>query len=163
MTNSAIPAALQEKNEQEFVEVTRRIQDALARIESDPKLKPTQDVLAKLADCSRGTLNNRKWPLDQLRKIKGARKAPLNVTIEETASGAKEESRIERYKQQLCDSRDEVLLWKTRFDVAAQQLAQAQELIRILQARATAFEQEITSLKKASSAKVVQMSSKQPQ
>lgn len=162
MTTSGIPAALQEKNEQEFVEVTRRIQDALARIESDQKLKPTQDVLAKLADCSRGTLNNRKWPLDQLRKIKDARRTPVQLTVEETASGAKEESRIERYKQQLYDSRDEVLLWKARFDVAAKQLAQAQELIHILQARVTASEQEITTLRKASSVKLVQISSKQP-
>lgn len=162
MSTSGIPAALQEKNEQEFVEVTRRIQDALARIESDPKLKASQDVLAKLANCSRGTLNNRKWPLDQLRKIKDARKAPVKLAIDETASIAKEESRIERYKQQLYDSREEVLLWKSRFDDANRQLAQAQDLTRVLQARLAASEQETTALRRASATNIVQISSKQP-
>ncbi|PKO40367.1 MAG: hypothetical protein CVU33_02490 [Betaproteobacteria bacterium HGW-Betaproteobacteria-6] len=162
MSTSGIPAALQEKNEQEFVEVTRRIQDALARIESDPKLKASQDVLAKLANCSRGTLNNRKWPLDQLRKIKDARKTPVKLAIDETAAIAKEESRIERYKQQLYDSREEVLLWKTRFDDATQQLAQAQDLTRVLQARLAATEQEIAPLRRASATNIVQISSKQP-
>jgi hypothetical protein len=162
MTTSGISAALQEKNDQEFIDVTRRIQNALARIESDQKLKPTQDVLAKLAECSRGTLNNRKWPLDQLRKIKDARKAPVQLTVEETASGAKEESRIERYKQQLYDSREEVRIWKARFDATAQQLTQAQELLRILHARATASEQKVAATRLPSSSKVVQISAKQP-
>jgi len=161
MTTSGVPPALQEKNEQDFVDVTRRIQEALARIESNAKLKATQDVLAKLADCSRGTLNNRKWPLDQLRKIKDARKTTVQVTIDETSAVAKEESRIERYKQQLYDSREEVLLWKTRYDAAVQQLTDAQVLTRMLRMRLDAAEEEISNLRRASTAKVVQIPTKQ--
>lgn len=162
MTTSGIPPALQEKNEQEFVEVTRRIQEALARIESDTTLKATQGVLAKLADCSRGTLNNRKWPLDHLRKIKATRKTPVQITVNETIGAAQEEARIERYKQQLYDSRDEVLVWKTRHDDAVRQLTQALHLNQVLQAKLATAEEEIFKLRGTSTAKVVKMPPKRP-
>ena len=162
MTTSGLPSALQEKNEQEFVEVTRRIKEALAQIERDPKLRATQDMLAKLADCSRGTLNNRKWPLVQLRNIKAARKAPVQEIVDETAALAKEKSRIQRYKQQLDDSREEVLFWKTQYDDAVQQLAQARDLNRILQERLAISKQEFAKRRRAPpTAKVVQIPTKQ--
>lgn len=162
MNMSSIPPALQEKNEQEFVTVTRRIQEALARIESDPNLKTTQDVLAQLADCSRGTLNNRKWPLERLREIKVARKAPRQSITDESTGSAKIESRIERYKEQLYDSREGVLVWKARHDEVNQRLAQALDLNRVLQARLAATEQGIANLRRNPADKVVELLPKLP-
>jgi chromosome segregation ATPase len=162
MSIFGVPAALQEKNEQEFIKVTRRIQEALARIKDDPKLKATQDVLAQLADCSRGTINNRKWPLDRLREIKTARKAAKQPITDESTSTAKIESRIERYKERLYDSREEVLIWKARYDEVGERLAQAQNLNRVLQSRLEAVEQEISRLRSTPVSKVVELSPKLP-
>lgn len=162
MNMFGVPAALQEKNEQEFIKVTRRIQEALARIKDDPKLKATQDVLAQLADCSRGTINNRKWPLDRLREIKTARKAAKQPITDESTSTAKIESRIERYKERLYDSREEVLIWKARYDEVGERLAQAQNLNRVLQSRLEAVEQEISKLSSTPVSKVVELSPKLP-
>lgn len=162
MSESGIPTALQEKNAQEFVEVTRRIQEALARIESDPKLKATQDALAQLADCSRGTLNNRRWPLERLREIKDARKAPKQPITDESAAAVKVESRIDRYKEQLYNSREEVLVWKARYDEANERLSEALNVTRVLQARLKAAEDEIANLRSNSGQKVRELSAKPP-
>lgn len=157
MTKSRLPSALQERNEQEFVEVTRRIQKALSLLERDPTLKVTQDALANLANCSRGTLNNRKWPVDRLKEIKADRKMPLKITVNETTSLAMEETRIERYKKQLYDSREEVLFWKSKYDHTRQQLQQAQDVTRVLQARLKASEHEIIDSGRAPTEKVRQI------
>lgn len=159
MNISSISRALQEKNEQDFIEVTRRIQEALARIESDSRLKATQDVLAQLADCSRGTLNNRKWPLDRLREIKAARRVPRQPITDESAA-TKIESRIERYKEQLYDSREEVLTWKARHDEASERLSDAQNPTRVLQERLATAEREIANLRRHLGGKVVELSPK---
>jgi gas vesicle protein len=62
-----------QKNEQDFQEMTERIRCALDDIRKSRTLKPTQMVLAKLAKCSRRTLSLRIWPIEELRKIKEAR------------------------------------------------------------------------------------------
>lgn len=160
--STGISTALQEKNEQEFVEVTRRIQEALAQIESTPKLKATQDALAQLADCSRSTLNNRRWPLERLKEIKTARKIPKATKLDESAVEDKIESRIERYKQQLYDSREELLFWKARHDETCQQLTQSQDLIRILQTRLATTEQGISNIRNKPTDKIIKLSSKLP-
>lgn len=162
MSESGIPAALYEKNAQEFVEVTRRIQEALARLESDTKLKATQDVLAQLADCSRGTLNNRRWPLERLRKIKDARSAPKQPITDESKTGVNSASRIDRYKEQLYNSREEVLIWKARYDEVNERLAESLNITRVLQARLKATEEEIANLQRNSRRKVRELSAKPP-
>jgi hypothetical protein len=162
MNESGISDALYEKNAQTFIEVTRRIQEALGRIANEPKLKATQDVLAQLADCSRGTLNNRQWPLQLLREIKVARNAPKLPTTDESAATNKVESRIERYKMQLQNSREELLIWKSRHDDANERLADALSINRVLQARLKAAEEDIANLRRNSASKVVEFSSKLP-
>ena len=64
---------LEKKNDADFLELTLRLKAALQKIEISPGLKATQSVLKKLANCSRGTLNNRKWPIEELTRIKNAR------------------------------------------------------------------------------------------
>jgi hypothetical protein len=70
-----MPAALKalpfdKRNDQDFEDLTNRIRDGLALIRKSKSLKPTQDTLAKLAQCSRRTLSLRRWPIEQLKEIK---------------------------------------------------------------------------------------------
>jgi len=161
MSESGIPNALQEKNDQEFVEVTRRIQEALARIENNHKLKATQDVLAQLADCSRGTLNNRRWPLERLKEIKAARRSPKLPVTDETSAAAKVESQIDRYKEQLYNSREEVLVWKSRHDEVSRRLAEAMNLNRVIQGHLNEAEEKIANLRRNNGLRIVEPSPNQ--
>jgi hypothetical protein len=163
MTKETSNPAFEEKNAQDFIEVTKKLQSALARIESDSRLKPTQAVLSKLAECSRGTINNRKWPLEKLKKIKAARKA--SIKPEDIASKAirKEESRIERYKEQLFNNREELLVWKMRHDEQAQRVVQLEEINRVLQQRIKRLEDELTkTIQRNSTGIVTNLKSKFP-
>ncbi|AWB33082.1 hypothetical protein [Orrella marina] len=162
MSESGIPAALYEKNAQEFVEVTRRIQEALVRLESDTKLKATQEVLAQLANCSRGTLSNRRWPLERLREIKNARKVPKQPITDGSKAAVNTASRIERYKEQLYNSREEVLIWKARYDQVSERLAESLNVARVLQARLKEAEDELTNLRSNSRPKIIDFSVKSP-
>jgi hypothetical protein len=158
MNKSGLPDALREKNDQEFIEITIRIQNALSQIEGNPKLKASQGVLAQLAKCSRGTLNNRKWPLEKLRAIKHARKSPSRPTEDPKSSIKTQTNQIERYKQQLHDSREELLTWKTRHDEIAERLTQTQELNKVLQSRNKELEDMTSARPKASVIKLTKPS-----
>jgi bisphosphoglycerate-independent phosphoglycerate mutase (AlkP superfamily) len=104
-----------ERNQQDFMLVTKRIQDALEKMANDCRIKRTETNLAKLAECSRGTLRNRKWPMAQLGKLKEeARSVKDEVAVEPKAT--REKARIERYKEQLMKNRDELLFWKYKHD-----------------------------------------------
>lgn len=62
-----------ERNEQDFEDLTRKIRDALAKIRKTRSLPATQENLAELAGCTRKTLHNRSWPISELKKIKEER------------------------------------------------------------------------------------------
>src|SRR5262245_13368518 len=102
------------QNEVDYKDLTKRLEKALKAIEDDSRLKPTQETLRKLARCSRGTLDNREWPLKRLRQIKQDRRQPK--TSPAGAPVETPEMLAERYKQQLDMSREEVLRWKNRHD-----------------------------------------------
>ena len=89
-----------ERNQQDFMLVTKRIQDALELMANDRRVKRTETNLARLAGCSRGTLRNRQWPMEQLQKLKDeARAAKEQVEIEPRAT--REKAQVERYREQL--------------------------------------------------------------
>ena len=90
VNKSSLPQALEEKNQADFITVTNRISDALQKISSNPKLKPTQSVLARLSKVSRGTLNNRVWPLEKLEEIKSQRKDLVKLVESEKERGCPE-------------------------------------------------------------------------
>lgn len=68
------PAPYDERNKNDFDDMTQRIEDALKMIEDDETIPATEAKLCKLAKCNRGTLRNREWPLDRLKEIKKKRK-----------------------------------------------------------------------------------------
>lgn len=147
---TSLPVALERKNDEDFLEITKRIEQALGRIKDDPSLKASQDTLAKLANCSRGTLNNRRWPLEQLVQIKNARKATRSKGTVEASGVETEDALLARLRENLHDSREEVLRWKTRYDDKCVEFRQLQDINRVLQRRLEIFEDESNRLKKAS-------------
>ena len=74
-----------EKNQLDFDEMTERIRTALDAIRRNKSLKATQSTLAKLAQCSRRTLSLRRWPVEELKRIKSQRNPGL-VESESVAS-----------------------------------------------------------------------------
>ncbi len=63
-----------ERNEQDFEDLTRKIQDAIATIKKTRSIPATQEKLAEMVGCTRKTLHNRGWPITDLKKIKEERK-----------------------------------------------------------------------------------------
>jgi uncharacterized protein (DUF3084 family) len=89
-----------ERNEQDFEELTRKIWDAITAIKKTRSIPATQEKLAEMVGCTRKTLHNRDWPITELKKIKEERKAnkdnkPKNTTAEHRLSS---ENHIAREK-----------------------------------------------------------------
>lgn len=134
---------LERKNDDDFLDVTNRIKAAITKIEASPRLKATQFVLCELANCSRGTINNRKWPLAELKRIKEARKAPKKSLETESPKAERELDLVKRLEEQLNDIRDEVIVWKNKHD-ALHELYEAQlNITRVLTKKTEGLKAEI--------------------
>jgi len=59
-------------------------------------LAPTQATLAKLAQCSRRTLSLRRWPVEELKRIKDERRSREKVPHEESPNESEIEQNRER-------------------------------------------------------------------
>ncbi len=143
-TTSVAPLPFDEKNQQDFLDATGRIQAALETLKNDRRLKRTEVNLAKLAQCSRGTLRNRSWPIEALKQLKLEAKVPPSDAP--SVSQAKEESRIERYKWQLERNRDELLSWKFRHDDLAERLETLQAQNKAYKERVATLESQVREL-----------------
>lgn len=74
-----------ERNDRDFEELTQRLRKGLDLIRRNRSLRATQNTLARLAGCSRRTLHIRKWPIDELKKIKADRRpTPKSESVEKT-------------------------------------------------------------------------------
>lgn len=141
-----------ERNQQDYMLVTKRIQDALEKMANDRRLKRTETNLARLADCSRGTLRNRKWPMEKLQKLKeDARAAIEQVEVEPRATRGK--AQVERYREQLTKNRDELLFWKYKHDDLRDQLETVKSQRDAYKRRAEEFETQLRSIAVESSRK----------
>jgi len=134
-----------ERNQQDYMLVTKRIQDALEQMANDRRLKRTETNLARLASCSRGTLRNRKWPIEKLQKLKeDARAATEQVEVEPRATRGK--AQVERYRERLIKNRDELLFWKYKHDALRDQLETIQSQRDAYKRRAEEFEAQLRSI-----------------
>ena len=141
---------LQAKNDEDFEATTDRITKALAEFRESNTLKLTQDALAIRAQCSRTTLNNRGWPIAQLKEIKKERRERKEQKKQRTLvpqGKVLEQSREEKLDQALNLSRDEVQVWKLRFDDAQEQLTQSQNALRVMSEQVSALQTELKSIR----------------
>lgn len=63
----------EERNEQDFEDLTRKIWDGIGTIKKTRSIPATQEQLAEMVGCTRKTLHNRGWPITELKKIKEER------------------------------------------------------------------------------------------
>ncbi|MFC4927917.1 MULTISPECIES: hypothetical protein [Delftia] len=131
MTGKSRPDALLAKNARRFDAMTQAIEDALKKIESDRRLKTTEESLAELVGCSRGTLRNRGWPLTQLGDIKTAReqKRDADKSEQPKPAAAKAESETDRLKNQLQLSRTENARLHAKNELLRKELQQTKDLL----------------------------------
>ncbi|WP_312524930.1 hypothetical protein [Comamonas sp.] len=131
MSGESRNAALVAKNASDFDAMTQAIDDALKKIERDRRIKPTQGVLAKLVGCSRGTLNNRGWPLTKLGEIKRAREQQREAdkSAEPKIVAAQAESESDRLNNQLQLSRTENARLHAKNELLRKELQQTKDLL----------------------------------
>jgi bisphosphoglycerate-independent phosphoglycerate mutase (AlkP superfamily) len=144
-TNTKDSFPFDARNQQDFMLVTKRIQHALEQMANDCRLKRTETNLAKLAGCSRGTLRNRQWPMEQLQKLKqDARMAQEQIEVEPRAT--REKAQVVRYRDKLMKNRDELLFWKYKHDTLRDLVETLESQRDIYKRRAEALEAQLRSV-----------------
>lgn len=140
-----MPPALEEKNEQDFQDVTNRIWAAIEKISLNQRYKPSQFVLAKLAQVSRGTINNRKWPLDELKKIKSNRKQAETEGLASKKLKPDYENEIS-LEERLNLNREQLRIWKVKADEEKQKVSQLESIIKTQNEQIKVLKSEVTRL-----------------
>lgn len=101
--------AYDERNNKDYDDITKRLNDALDTISGNPNLPATQQEVAKQSGVHRNTVRDREFPATRLKKIKKQRK--------EDEDKKKKETRSEN--EQLKEERDkiakEVVHWFSEF------------------------------------------------
>ncbi|HXM47850.1 MAG TPA: hypothetical protein VN956_08265 [Pyrinomonadaceae bacterium] len=85
-----------DRNQRDFDEMTVLIRQGLESIRKSKALNPTQATLAKLAQCSRRTLSLRRWPIEQLKRIKDERRSREKDLHEESPNKSEIDQNRER-------------------------------------------------------------------
>lgn len=98
--------AYDKKNQQDFDAVTEKINEALKKMRSDDSIKSSVQSLADLSGVHRNTLNNRIWPVEQVKAIKAERKAKL-----ETQKNEPKVDPLEKASEKLSKAEKEILFW----------------------------------------------------
>jgi hypothetical protein len=104
--------AYNDKNNQDYDDYTRLLDNALDKIENNPKLPATIAQIHKITGIHRNTISVRSFPGERLIKIKNARKL----------AAKKEKEKIRSQIDELTDERDniakEVVHWFSLFEFA---------------------------------------------
>lgn len=113
-------APYHDRNQADYVEMTRKIEFALSKLRDDSDIPATEVSLSKLAGCSRNTLRNRKYPLEELKKIKSLRsedskKKPSRITKAHFLSVDFHIEENKQLKLQLTQSREETAIWVNKY------------------------------------------------
>jgi hypothetical protein len=96
-----------DRNQRDFDEMTVRIRQGLEAIRKSKSLDPTQTTLAKLAQCSRRTLSLRRWPIEELKRIKDERRSREKVSQVESPNEEIEHNRERQLIKQVRNYQDQ--------------------------------------------------------
>lgn len=100
--------AYDNKNEQDYDNITDAIDLGLDKIESTPSLKPTIAELAKLSGVHRNTISKRGTPKNTLKRIKKERRIRAEIDKEDKKDEAK------TLEDQLDNAKIELIHWFTK-------------------------------------------------
>ena len=107
-------APYDEKNAADFERISKNISLALEKIANDSLIPATEQSLADLAGCSRGTPRNREWPLIRLREIKRERKSE-GQPVKTPHEHEREKSKEAELAASLKASRTEAARWFDKY------------------------------------------------
>jgi hypothetical protein len=140
-----------ERNDRDFDDLTNRIRSGLDSIRKSTSLKPTQDTLAKLAQCFRRTLSLRRWPIEELNRIKRNRKT--EVTESTIVSPVQKKLRNQRESDlisQIKNYQEQNGLLFDRVQTLEEDQARSSLIQKALEEQLTASLQKVTHLEKES-------------
>jgi hypothetical protein len=147
-------APYDEQNATDFREMTEKIDRALKTIEESLTIPATEKELARLAECSRGTLRYRVYPLQRLKNIKLERKRKREsadnskkstVEVKTAEEILREENATLR--QQLHNSRSEVAVWVQKYQELKDEKSRVTRAKQVLEAERQALREENKQLK----------------
>ncbi len=101
--------AFDQKNQDDFTEYTKVLNDALLEIQKNKDLKATVAQLSKMTGVHRNTITNRGWPVEKLNAIKEARKVAEDKVEEEDVD------KRALLESQLTEARKEVVYWFNQY------------------------------------------------
>ncbi|MTI78800.1 MAG: hypothetical protein FH754_15980 [Marinobacter sp.] len=130
------------KNEQNFNDVTERINEALLKIASDSSIKATVTELAEIAGVHRNTINNREWPAKRLKAIKAERKAEWERKTQKTDTP----NPLHVLTSKLQMARLETLHWFNQYNEVRAFYEGAQENVKYLSKTRESHKQEVQAL-----------------
>ncbi|HEX8472601.1 MAG TPA: hypothetical protein VF666_01080 [Pyrinomonadaceae bacterium] len=110
-------APYDKRNAADYKDLSNRIAAALKTLEESPQIAATEKELARLAQCSRGTLRNRAYPLECLKQIRASRNKDESQNVEShdiTVVGTKLDNEI-LLQERLQNSRNEVAFWVDKY------------------------------------------------
>lgn len=132
------------KNEQDFEDVTERINEALLKIASDRNVRATKSELAKIAGVHRNTIRNREWPIDRLQEIKAQRKAEA----EEKKKGTSPEFKpIDVLTDKLEKAQLEIMYWFKEHNDVMKRYEGSAESVKYLAKSRDEYKREVAALK----------------
>lgn len=143
-------APYDERNDADYQELSTRIATALETIAHDESIPATEQSLAQLANCSRGTLRNRVWPLQRLKLIKEDRVSKPKTSIPQTPA---EIERFDRRKLQndLALSRTEAAKWFDAYQNERSETRKARRAIKLLTEEIAALNKQVAKLQERKS------------
>ncbi|AXS84526.1 hypothetical protein [Marinobacter sp. Arc7-DN-1] len=138
-----------QRNQEDFEDVTERISEALLEIASDSKVKATITELAKRAKVHRNTIRNREWPLDRLDAIKLDRKSAVEKKADQN-----QPKPVDVLAERLEKSHQEILYWykeykgmKAMYEGASESVTFLAKSKESLKAKVKTLEQELQNLR----------------
>lgn len=132
-----------QRNQEDFEDVTERINEALLEIASDSKVKATITELAKRAKVHRNTIRNREWPAERLKAIKAERKAERERKTDKTDMP----NPLDVLTSKLEMARLETLHWFNQYNEAKAFYESANENVKYLSKTRESYKQEVEALK----------------
>ncbi|WP_150912534.1 hypothetical protein [Marinobacter halotolerans] len=136
--------AFDEKNEQDFDDVTERINEALLKIASDANISATKTKLASLAGVHRNTIRNRGWPEERLQEIKRQRKTEAEQKKNADASQPKP---VEVLTDKLQKAQLEIMYWFKKHNEVMKLYEGANESVKYLAKSRDKYKREVEALK----------------
>ena len=138
------PLSFDKKNAEDFFAASKVIQDSLEKIRQDQHLQPNQTTLAKLSGLHRNTLRNRKWPLDELEKIKQGR---ISSEIADIKGKLPNEKKVlvdsaRQLELKLHMSRDEVAKWFHRASALEKELEELKDINHLLKQKLSSIQKQ---------------------